>query len=457
MDSGASVPGPPAVPMEDSFSLTWVLVLTVVYALLWFGISNKADTEEISKNWPKYRCSPTVMPFASMYGYNTADNFDYCIKNIFSEQTGSVTGPFNEIMASVVRSMMVLLNGLNSVRVMMATLVGGITKVIAEFSQRLRVLFLQVNILGQRMKMLFGRIFATMVSMLYMVTSAITSGRNFGDTVLFSFLNMFCFAPETLIDVKGKGEIQIKDVCVGDVLGSGAKVVSTYRFASDGQQMVCLGGIEVSTNHYVMYNGKWIESGEHPDAVPCGVWSGGENRPLICLDTDTHEIAIGNYIFSDWDETQETDEATMELAEERLNGGIILQEARPWLYQPAISGATKVKLATGQIKDVCELRINDTLSTGGRIVGLGKRAIKASCRIPHQQTLITPSTLVWHNQRWIRAGHLYGTQADTRTFTTLVVLGSATLETESGTYLRDMMEVHSPDMELPTQRVVCAS
>lgn len=458
MDSGASIPGPPAglpsAPVEDPFSLTWVLVLTLIFGILWFMLSRTADTEEIAKNWPKYRCSPTVMPFASMYGYDTGDNFDYCIKNIFADSTGSVTGPFSEIMASVVRSMMVLLNGLNSIRVMMATLVGGITKVISEFSQRLRVLFLQVNVLSQRMRMLFGRVFGTMTAMLYIMSSAVTAGRNFGDTILFDFLDTFCFAPETPIEIQGKGMIPIKEVSVGDVLKSGAKVTSTYRFVSDGQTMVRLGDIEVSTNHYVKYDGKWIEAGEHPDAVPSGKWMGGTERPLICLDTHTHEIQLGQYVFSDWDETSESDQPTMELAEQRLNGGILPKEDRPWLYQPAVSGATKVKLANGQVKDVCELKLQDRLSTGGRIAGVGKRSVQAICRVPNQQTLLTPSTLVWHNNLWMRAGHLYPTTQQERILTTLLILGTATLETADGLHVRDMLEVHSPDMEYPTQRAV---
>jgi hypothetical protein len=46
----------------------WLIFTVLLLAGLWYGMSATIDISEVSRNWPKYRCSPTVMPFASVYG-----------------------------------------------------------------------------------------------------------------------------------------------------------------------------------------------------------------------------------------------------------------------------------------------------------------------------------------------------------------------------------------------------
>lgn len=51
-----------------------------------------------------------------------------------------------------------------------------------------------------------------------MALSGIQAGQNFSETIIFKFMDTFCFAPETLIDVDGKGRIPISEVKLGDVI-----------------------------------------------------------------------------------------------------------------------------------------------------------------------------------------------------------------------------------------------
>jgi hypothetical protein len=38
--------------------------------------------KKIKKNWPEYRCNPTIMPFASLFGQDTMTNFAFCVENL---------------------------------------------------------------------------------------------------------------------------------------------------------------------------------------------------------------------------------------------------------------------------------------------------------------------------------------------------------------------------------------
>ncbi len=436
----------------DTGSWFWMLFITLIFGGLWYGLTRVANYDEIVKNWPKVRCNPTIMPFASAYGYDATENFQYCMNNILTEQAGNVAGPFVGVLGTMIRSMMTFLNNLNSLRLMLATFAGGVSRIIFEFGQRFKLVFFQVKQTSLRIQQLFYRVFATMYAMIYMGTSAITAATNFADTSVFGFLNTFCFAPETILEVKGKGMVQIQTVELGDVLQDGSIVTSVYRFQADGQPTVTLRDIQVSTNHYVeLPDGRLVDAEEHPDAKPYLPWNGGKERPFVCLDTDTHRIPISGYRFSDWDETSESDEATMILSETKLNGRIVLDKPRPWLYQPALDGTIQIKLANGSIKQISELELDDRLSTGS-VVGIGKRSVSHVCRLP-SGAYVTPSQLIWKNDAWVRAGHCFPVEAKQMVLHTLVVLGVATIESTDGTIYRDMCEVHSPDMELPTRTV----
>lgn len=451
------VPAAKAPTLEDIEIATdygswwWFIFITVIFAGIWYGMTNAVNIAEISTNWPKYRCAPAVMPFASMYGYDTAENFNYCMKQIFQGQVGGVTGPFASILTTMIGNLMKVLENLNSLRVMMATLVGSVGKMMQEFVDRFRLAMSQIKLAGLKIQMMMRRLFGTFYAVIYMGLSAVMVGQNFSETFIFKFLDTFCFAPETLVEVQGKGKIPIKNIGLGDRLVNGERVLSTYQFVADGQQMMRLGDIEVSSNHLVRQDGKWVTAKEHRDAWIGRPWSGGLERPLICLDTDTHTLPIDSWIFSDWDETHDSDEAVMKLAEETLNNKPPKALPRSWKYQPAFHPSTQVKLKSGSYKLVSELKLGDKLASG-TVVGIGKRLVKEIVST-ELGTTVTPSTLVWSHNEWVRAGHQINdviTLDSEQVFFTLIVLGSSTLETVTGEVFRDMLEVHSPDMEEPT-------
>jgi hypothetical protein len=435
----------------------WVFIISALLGGITYFLISAVNVAEVSRNWEKYRCSPSVMPFAKMYGHDATENFNYCLQGMFSGKMGSILGPFQSILGVIISTTMQFLRNLNNLRMMLATLLGGISKVIQEFTARFKLIFMQTRQMALRIQFLMRRVFAVMYSVIYMGTSGITAGLNFGDTIIFRFIDTFCFAPETKIQIQNKGVIPISEVKLGDICEkTGSRVTSVYRFMADGQDMVYLNGIEVSTNHYVQHEGKWIESGNHPDAHPAGQWNGGIARPLICLDTDDHRIPLGEYIFSDWDETSSSDKETMILAEEKLNGGFFLDAPRDWLYQPAVDPHMELQMFDGSSKKAEDIKEGDILKTG-KVVGKGKRHVYEYVLLPTGEK-VTPSTLIWNEMNWRRAGHLYSQclhrNHEPIEMVTLVIMKTACISTSMGITIRDMCEVHSPDMEEPTSNAL---
>ena len=424
------------------------IILLFIFVSIWLGMMTLADVEEVKKNWPQYRCRPNVMPFASLYGHDTAENFNFCLMNMFGSEMGAALGPVFSILASIVSTLVILIQTANSIRVQFATMMGGINTLFQNFADRFKQLMAAVNMTAYRIKLLMGRLYGTFFAMIYMSIAGMAAMQNFTESILFDFLDTFCFDPDTLVRIEGKGEVKVKDVKLGDRFErTGSKVTATFQFESDGQPMVELpGNILVSTNHYVNYLGRWVHAGEHPEAQPRGAWNGGKTRPLICFNTSDHKIPIGHYTFLDYDETEEGDGETMTWIDQRLNARQY-SPPRSFAYTSCVDKETRIRMKDGTVKQVDSIQLGDTLSSG-KVIGIVQKLTSDFCELPTREC-VAPGLSYWQTNQWVRAGDVLPIQTlrHAQTFYSLVVMGTASFESEKGTMMRDYVEVHSPDAE----------
>ena len=424
------------------------IILLFLFMGTWVGMLSLADVEEVKKNWPKYRCRPNVMPFASLYGHDTGENFNFCLMNMFGTEMGAALGPVFVILGSIVSALVTLIQVANSIRVQFATMMGGINTLFQNFADRFKQLLAAVQMTAYRMKLIMGRLYGAFFAMIYMSIAGMTSMQNFTESILFDFLDTFCFDPDTPVSIRDKGQIPIKDVKINDVFEqTGSKVTATFAFQADGQSMVKLpGDILVSTNHYIYYLGKWIQAADHPQAVSADVWKGGKSRPLICLNTSDHKIPIGHFVFLDYDETEEGDKETMLWIDSSLNGKSTPYK-RTYDYTSCVYRDTLIRMRDGSTKPIEQICLGDQLTTG-KVVGIVKKQIQDFCELPHHE-FVTPGLTYWQKNQWVRAGDMVSIQqlSYPQTWYNLVVLGGACFETKKGTFLRDYVEVHSPDAE----------
>jgi len=426
------------------------ILLLFIFLSGWIAMLSVADIEEVKRNWPKYRCRPNILPFAGFYGYNTGENFTFCLNNMFGAELAEALGPVFGILSTIVTTLVTILQVANSLRIQLATMMGGINTVFQNFSDRFKQLVASVQQSAYRMKLLMGRLYGTFFAIIYMSIAGITTVDNFTKTILFDFLDTFCFDPDTLVEIKDKGTIPVKDVQIGDVfLKTGSKVTSTFAFDSDGQQMVELpGAIIVSTNHYIYSLGSWIQARDHPEAVSKGRWEGGKERPLICFNTSDHRIPIGSYTFLDYDETEEGDAETMTWIDKGLNATHTDKDKdRSFSYSTCVAADTHIRMKDGTTKLIQEIQLRDTLSTG-TVIGLVQKQCTEICELPTHE-IVSPGLCYWHSNQWVRAGDVFPieTLAKPQSFYSLVVLKTATFETKGGIVVRDYVEIHSPDAE----------
>jgi len=428
-------------------AIAFLLIIKLILFAIMFGMHQVSNYQKVRENWKYYRCQPSVMPFASFYGHNVAENFQFCLKGIFTGHAMEITAPFSSVLGIFGKILGQIKGTINSITESISTMGGGIMTIFQDFADRIKNFFFQLRLSAIRIKNMVTRMHAIMFSVIYMGMSGIKAGTNFGNTFLFSFLDTFCFPPEIEVIVAQKGTIPIYKVEIGDILlPTNSRVSAKFHFAAQGQPMVQLkGGICVSTNHYILYNGKWIQAGAHPDATPVGPY---ERQSLICLNTEDHIIPMGPYRFRDYDETAEGDQATLEMIETRLNGK---QSANPSLLtenSPTFHPETEVKLYDGSICKVKDLQVTMRLSTGDHITGMIHKEVCEVCQLSKKE-IVGSATLVWETHKWIRAGAFCSLmQYDTPVvFIGLITTTSSQIELASGTRVRDYLELCSPDAE----------
>ena len=96
----------------DTSDITKSILIFVVFLGINFFILFSIGLKSIKEQWPKYKCNPVVMPFASFFGKDPITNFESCIQNIQNLHMGSLLDPLyhsmnlisdtgNEIMSGV--------------------------------------------------------------------------------------------------------------------------------------------------------------------------------------------------------------------------------------------------------------------------------------------------------------------------------------------------------------------
>lgn len=432
----------------------FLLILILLSVGLYF-IVGLSDIKEIKENWSKHRCKASVMPFASVYGFDTEENFTYCMNNIMTQEAGPLLTPVFQILGTILGSISVIITTINSFRVQIATMMGGINTIFQNFTDRMSQLTAKVKLSAARIKSLMLRLYGIFFAIIYMSISGVRALNNFSNTFLFSFLDTFCFDPETPVEIQTRGTIPIRDVKIGDTfVANGARVTGTFTFEADGQPMVRLGSTLVSTNHFLLHEGKKIRADEHPDALVALPWSGGKEQPLICLNTDTHTIPIGKYTFMDYDESEEADAVSMKMIEEILNAGKP-STSKVSNYSNCVSSETEIRTQTGY-KKASDIQVGDRLPTGV-VVGTVQKEVQDICQLPDGKQ-VGAGLLIWHEGSWKRAGDVYPIKRGaSHVFTNVILTPSAVVETAGGTCFRDYMELHSHDAEYFYEEALRAS
>jgi hypothetical protein len=289
-------------------------IIIIIFLFLYIFNIFVVGIKQIQEQWPVYKCNPLVMPFASVFGYNTGANFASCVQSIFSSYIGYMLQPVHYLISAVGKIGFELTIGLDSARAF-------IDKIRSRISIIIRTvlgIFLNILIEFQRItigiKDMFAKMIGVMGTLMFTVTGAIMTMNSAWDGPPGDIIRFLCFDPETKLRLADGSLVVMKDMPLNATLKTGARVCAVMHISNlnnEGTQVEKMykmkGGGEdaadiiVSGSHLV-YDPALQKFVHVEDLGKDTELYATECPTLCCLITTDHTIPIGKWIFHDWED-----------------------------------------------------------------------------------------------------------------------------------------------------------
>lgn len=308
-----------------SSDITLTVLIIIIFIILYLFNILSIGIKKIEEDWPTYRCNPIVMPFASVFGQDTAANFTYCIQTMQSNYMNYLLEPLHYNFSVIGELGETIRNAINSAR----AFINNLRNFVASIIQNVFGVFLNILLEFQKVTMalkdMVGKMVGVLATLMYTIEASMYAGQstwNGAPGKAVRALAGFCFHPDTLVKTQDGKEYKMCNLPLNATLKNGVIVQSVMRLSNvkdNGQQ------------REKMYRVKYGENGE--DIIVSGshlIWDGFENQfvpvevyadrckeigqfdlcqetdiicpELSCLITSNHTIPIGQWIFHDWED-----------------------------------------------------------------------------------------------------------------------------------------------------------
>lgn len=440
-------------------SLLKFIVLTIILLVALVLMFTFGNLNEIQKNFPRYRCNPLFIPFASYFGYDTKDNFNFCLSTIFDSKAAEIFAPIYQLLFGFVTLTKTIVDVALGIRKLFSNFLLGVNGFILSVRDRIQQLLFNIRMSFMRLQHLMNRVYGTMYAIVWMGTSAVTAGFNLSDNSLVQFLFEFCFDPETPLKLADGSYIPLRDAQLGMKIAapncSETEITSLFEFDGSNTPMVNIDGVIMSSEHFI-YNagvgsgGEWIAAKHHPRAVPT------LSIPrLICLNVKDHEFIVGNpeLRVADYDEhsSQDVITKTQILAESRLNGSVNNQDQHQERsnYDLGIDPDAQVRMADKTWKPLKQIQLGDNVWNGGQVYGIVHESVL------HVKTVesieMSSAQLVFDEKQTIWSRKSESEKENKRVMIQLITQNTAFVirspKLHKEVFVRDYREIPDPDME----------
>ena len=209
-----------------SSDLSLTIVIFIIFIGLYLFNIISVGIKTVEDNWPIYRCNPAVMPFASFFGQDPSENFNYCIQNMQANYLDYLLQPVNynfSVIGNIVSSITEAINNIRGFFDYLRNMISDIVSSI--FSVFLNIL-IEFQRLTINIKDLFSKLIGILVTLsytLYSVKPTFESAWSGPPGQIIRFLDTTaCFHPNTLIKLKDGEIVKMKDVKINSILKNGS-------------------------------------------------------------------------------------------------------------------------------------------------------------------------------------------------------------------------------------------
>lgn len=339
------------------------IVITIIGLTMGAGLLiARMGRKAVMADWANRRCEVPIMFAGSFYkpdsdprtpGQFSADNFDFCIKQMQKSAMGTAFAAPLALFNKQIAAAKTVAESQNADKLGIANLLKGIVgQILGDFYKRMRIFGDQLSRIMQRFRMSYDRLagavnsialaglsmmqgifnaYNTVILVVIIILSIIAGVFILFFFTLFPFIPMlisavavlagagyavggladvFCFAPDTLVDMADGTQKAIAELQLGDKVAGNGVIYGMYVMDGQHADMYSLNGVIVSGDHLV-----WNETtaaycpvADHPEARrPAGGLAAGP--PLVyCPLISNRSLRAGGNWFRDWEEIEEESE-----------------------------------------------------------------------------------------------------------------------------------------------------
>lgn len=288
-----------------------VLVIFILFIALFSFNTFSVGIANVKKNWPAYRCNPSVMPFAGYFGHEPISNFTYCIQNMQTSYMGYLLEPVHYILNVIQNMIESIANDINWIRKKIENMVSNLLSVVSSIFSVFINIIIQFQRIMIKIKDTIMKLIATVLTLVYVMEGGIKTGESTMAGPIGSALKFVCFHPHTKLSKEDGSIVNMEDVAVGDTLQGGSQVLATLRLKGNTDDPLnafysiysntLKQNILVTGNHYIYDTSqrKFIKVKFHPQSHKQEYIT---YDYLTCLVTTDHRIRIGEHEFWDWED-----------------------------------------------------------------------------------------------------------------------------------------------------------
>lgn len=291
------------------------VVIILIFLVLYFSAVLTIGMKKLEEDWPKYRCVPTMMPFASYLGKDTTANFVYCVGNIQKDTMAYFLAPIQYVLGMVGGLGAWILERVQFIRIFITKLRSLISGIVGDVYGMFVNVLIQFQSMIINLKDTMGKIVGLMVTIMYLLQGAMFTGQSIYAGPIGNTLRTICFSKTTPIKLKTGEIFQIKDIRLGDILENGAEVYGVLKLKGDpsnpyyriwseklktyiyvtGDHKI-FNSIKITEKKNLLKN--YIDVKDYEKSEKTDIY----DNELACLITGNHQIPIGEYIFWDWED-----------------------------------------------------------------------------------------------------------------------------------------------------------
>jgi|TARA_B110000285_G_scaffold206942_1_gene245907 hypothetical protein len=472
-----------------------IIILILFLAISYYQVLN--NLQPIKADWINQRCKPSVMPFAGiinppnpeeMSAFEfTSNNFSQCIYSILDDIIGVFLAPIYYLVKVIDNVIKAANESVQAIRGLFNTVRKAILSVSTEVMGKLLNFLIPIQMIlikikdtmhktqgimtasiftlfgiYDTLKASIGAIVEIIVSLLLALASIIVVlfvipfgfGLPFAIPLLLIFLTILipaimvyiievtilkqmvsplpgipgCFDGETQLKMNNDEYMKMKDLEVGMILQDN-NIVTSVMEMSCSDDIYTLHNVLCTGKHKVKYNNTWISVKDHHNSVK----TTKKYEIVYCINTSKKIININNTIFGDYDEMENSEIYEIKnKCNKYLPKKFELKHIHEYL-DGGFSEDTQIELLDGHCINIKDVRVNDVLRFGERVVGIVKiNGFDLDTKIYHLENnqfikggpnlqicdsdLGIINTLDIHGET-IKLEHVYNLITDTKTFT----------------------------------------